>query len=139
MAAPQNGADLVLMVEDPATPGAYLPISDMDNFDDGSDQTEGQFPVFGNIVYVTPGPRLITLSMSGFRNGTDAGQTALRNAEKNRTEIRVKVLYDGTNGYTVLTRVKSRKGNAKPEGLQTIAFDFLASAPSVAVAGGPAI
>ena len=139
MAAPQNGADLVLQVENPAVPGAYLLVADMDNFDDGSDQTEGQFPVFGNIVYVSPGPRLITLTMSGFRNTADPGQTALLNAEKNRTEIRLKVMYDGINGYTVLTRVKSRKGGAKPEGLQTIAFDLLASAPSVAVAGGPAM
>jgi hypothetical protein len=138
MAAPQNGADLVLMVET-GTPTVYVAIADMDNFDDGADQNETQSPVFGNIVYVSPGPRLVTLTMSGFRNNTDAGQLLLLAAEKARTEIRLKVLYDGVNGYTVLTRVKSRKGSAKPEGLQTIAFDFLASAAAVAVAGGPAI
>jgi hypothetical protein len=139
MAAPQNGADLVLQVEDPANPGAYLAISDMDNFDDSADQNEAEFPVFGNIKYIVPAPRQVMLTMSGFRNITDPGQIALRAAEKARTEIRVKVMYDGVNGYTLLTRVKSRKGGAKPEGLQTMAFDFIATAASVAVAGGPAI
>ena len=139
MAAPQNGADLVLEVETAPASGVYVALSDMDNFDDGSDQNEQQQPVFGNIVYVSPGPRLVTLTMSGFRNNTDAGQVLLLAAEKARTEIRVRVKYDGTNGFTVVTRVKSRKGSAKPEGLQTIAFDLLTSQPSVIVAGGPAI
>lgn len=138
MAAPQNGADLVLEVET-AVADTFVPVSDMDNFDDGADQNETQQPVFGNIVYVSPGPRNVSFTISGFRNNTDAGQLLLLAAEKNRTVCRVRVKYDGINGYTVHARVKSRKGNAKPEGLQTIAFEFLASAPSVAVLAGPAI
>ena len=138
MAAPQNGADLVLEVET-AVADTFVPVSDMDNFDDGSDQNETQQPVFGNIVYVSPGPRTVSFTISGFRNNADAGQILLLAAEKNRTVCRVRVKYDGTNGYSVRARVKSRKGNAKPEGLQTIAFDFLASEASVIVGTGPTI
>jgi hypothetical protein len=138
MAAPQNGADLVLEVET-AVPTVYVAISDMDNFDDSADQNEAEFPVFGNTKYIVPAPRQVQFTMSGFRNIADAGQILLLAAEKLRTEIRIRVKYDGENGYTVLTRVKSRKGGGKPEGLQTIAFDFIATATAVIVGTGPVI
>jgi hypothetical protein len=136
--APVHGADFVLEVET-ATPGTYVPVSDMDNFDDGSDATEQDFPVFGNVTYNVPGARTVTMTASGFRTLADAGQLVLLAAEKARTPVNIRVKYDGTNGYTVQVNVKTRKGNAKAEGLQTIAFDMTAAAASVAVGSGPAI
>lgn len=139
MADPLNGDDLLVRVET-ATPATFVDVSDMDNVDDGSEQAENSFPVFGNKKYIVPGTRDVNITVSGFFNPTDAGQIRLLGAEKARTVIKVQILYDGTNGYTVPVRVKSRKGNGKPNGqLQTIAFDMTATADSVIAGTGPAI
>lgn len=133
-----EGADFVLMAET-AVPGTYVNVADMDNFDDGTDAPVQEFPVFGGTKYLIPGARAITFTASGFYNPTDAGQALLLAAEKDRDNIKIKVMYDGTNGYTIEVKVQSRKFNAKAEGLQTIAFDMLAQAASVVVGTGPAI
>lgn len=133
-----NGADFTLSAET-AVPGTYAIVADLDNFDDGTDAPVQEFPVFGGTKYQVPGARAITFTASGFLNPTDAGQILLLAAEKARTNIKVKVLYDGANGYTITVKVQSRKGNAKAEGLQTIAFDMLAQGASTIVGTGPAI
>src|SRR4051812_5112182 len=128
-----NGSDFQILVEDPANAGVYIAVADMDGEDESTDQQEDVVPVFGNTKYVIPGVRDVTFSVSGYHNGADTGQSILRTAEKTSVAARIKVLYDGVNGFTVLTRVRSRKHSAKPTGLQPVSFDFIATAASALI------
>ena len=138
--APVHGADFDVLVETTPGSGTYVAVNDMDNFDETTDAPSSEFPVFGNVKYQVAGVRAISFTVSGFRTMGDSGQGILLAAEKAGTSVKVKVLYDGTNGFTIDVFVKSRKGNAKAEGLQTLAYDFLATGTaSTAVGTGPAI
>ena len=57
-----------------------------------------------------------TISLSGDYEASDTAQTALRAAFDGGTEFHVQILWDGTNGHEVETRVESYEISASVEG-----------------------
>ena len=118
--------------------GIYDPVSDLNAFNKSSSRTIAQFPVFMRAVsYGIPAPREETFTASGYLSVADTGQNTLRTAEINNTTVFLKVLYDGTNGFTQEVRVGSKSFSVAPDGLQEVTFEFASVGAAVIVGTGP--
>ena len=138
MAGAFLGADFELHVES-ATPDTFILVGDLNSFSRNTARDNQTFPVFGSTVaYVIPGTREITYTVSGFLSD-DAGQERLREAEQNDTPIKVRVLWDGTNGFTQEVRVSSTTQDATPEGLQETSFELAGTGPAEIEGTGPLV
>jgi len=139
MPDPVNGRDFELYVLDTSvSPDAYVLVDGINQWDDQVNRERQSWPMFGRSTdYQTVGSREITYSMGGFLILTDPGQVIIRNAEIADDEVSIKVLYDGTNGYTQDVRIGTRSGSRTPEGLQTLTYEVAAVAAAVIVGSGP--
>jgi len=132
------GADFELHVET-STPDTYILVADLNSFSRNTSRDNQTFPVFGSsIAYVIPGAREVTYTAAGFLS-TDAGQERLRTVEQSDTPVKIKVLWDGANGFTQEVRVSSTTQDATPEGLQEVSYEFAATAAAVIVGTGPLV
>lgn len=120
------------------TPGTFVAVNGMDEWEQSGSATIDTFPSFGAATPLgIPTPTELTFTLSGFYDPTDAGQVRLRLIAQNRTTVVIKVLHDGTNGYTVEVRVGSRTvGASASGGPQTQSFEFAPSATPVVVGTG---
>jgi hypothetical protein len=134
------GEDFVLEIET-ATPGTFVPINGMDTWDSSDSQTIDTFPTFGATAnpLAIPSPPDISYSASGFFDAADAGQTRARLLGQTRATGKIKVMYDGTNGYTQGVRIASRTHGASAQGgPQTQTFEFAPDGTAPVIVGtGP--
>lgn len=138
MAGPALGEDFDLMVAAVATPTAFSAVGDMNSYRRGSSRDEARRTVFmRTLPYIIPARKDQTMEFAGFLNLTDAGQILLRTAEANGTEVIVKVMFDGTNGFTQQGKVRSFSHEAAPEDLQGHGFVVTPTADAVIVGTGP--
>jgi hypothetical protein len=119
------GEDLVVQVEDPATPGSFLVVADLNRYSTSNTRPTNRFPVFAGSAHETTGERAKTFTLSGFWNNDDPGQLALRAASDDNAEINIRVLPDGVNGFQCMILVGTEGGEATADeaSLQTISFD----------------
>lgn len=62
-------------------------------------------------------------TLSGYYDAGDTnGQIVIRTAWANRSDLYVKILWDGTNGFSVMTQVESYEIGAKVNERTTFAF-----------------
>lgn len=140
-ANPFLGADFEIYVLDVSlSPDAYVPIDDMNNFQRSTSRDKQTFPVFMRaLAHTIAGARGVTYTLSGFLDSDSDGQAILFAAEQNDTVVTIKVLWDGTNGFTQDVRVGSTSQNTTPEGLQEASFELIADADPVVVGSGPLV
>jgi len=140
-ANPFMGADFEIYVLDTSvSPDAYVPIDDMNNFQRSTSRDKQTFPVFMRaIAHVIPGARGVTYTLSGFLDSDSDGQAILFAAEQADSTVSIKVLWDGTNGFTQDVKVGSTSQNTTPEGLQEASFELIADADPVIVGSGPLV
>lgn len=137
---PENGADLVVNVEDPGSPGTYVPVNDMNSYNKNSSRDRTTYPVFmRTIPHTLVAPREVSFTLSGYLAMTDPGQQILRTAEENDTVANIEVLPDGTNGFRQDVRVGTRTHDADPEAFQEVSFEMAAADDPVQVGSGPII
>ena len=133
-----QGDDFVLYVET-TTPGTFVVVNDISEFSKSVTRDSSQVRVFARATpYVVTGGRNATYTATGFFNPTDPGQQRLRDMEAVDTPVKIRLLYDGTNGFTQEVKVTSYDYGASAEpGLQTYGFDLEANADAVIVGTGP--
>jgi hypothetical protein len=118
--------------------GTYSPISDLNSVSKNSQRTISQIPVLQRAVaYGIPGAREVTMSLGGFLSVGDTGQDILRAAEDANTTVFIKVLPDGTNGWTQEMRVGSQGYAMAPDGLQEFTWELASVAAAAIVGTGP--
>lgn len=137
---PNEGADLQVNVEDPGSPGTFIPVHDMNAYNKNSNRDRTTYPVFQRAVpHTLVGAREIAFTLSGYLNMTDPGQNALRDAEANDTAIVVEVLPDGVNGFRQSVRVGTVTHDADPEAFQEYSFEMSAEDTATVVGTGPVV
>jgi hypothetical protein len=88
-------------VEDPGTPGTYIPVNEMNRFSRRTGRSTSRTPVFMRArPHTTRSAREFTATISGFLNDTDPGQEIIRDAMNADTTVKLRVLPDGVNGFT---------------------------------------
>jgi len=140
MADPVLSRDFDLFVADlVVSPTNYIAVDGINQWDDQVNRERQAWPMFmRDTDYQTVGSREITYSMSGFLIPTDPGQVIIRSAEIADDEVSIKVLYDGTNGYTQTVRIGTRSGSRTAgTGLQTLTYEIAAVEAAVIVGTGP--
>lgn len=132
------GEDFRLEVET-ATPTTFVAVNGMDEWQANDSQNIDTFPTFGAATPLAiPAPPDVSFTISGFLDVADPGQIRLRLIARTRATVIIKVLYDGTNGYTQEVRVGSHGHTASASGgPQTQSFEFAPSATAVIVGTGP--
>jgi hypothetical protein len=133
-----TGEDLLVQVEDPAAPGTFITVADLDRYTSSNTRPASRLPVFGGPAHNTTGERAKTFTLSGFYNDDDPGQLALRAASDTNAEVTIRVLPDGTNGFecTILVGTEGGEANADEASLQTISFDCEAVTDEVPIGTG---
>src|SRR5688572_14556010 len=115
-----NGKDLDVFIET-ATPGTFIAVNDMNTFGKSVTKSVDRFPVFmRGTPYAVPGAREATYTMEGYLNTDDPGQLRLFALEAGDLAGKIKVMFDGTNGFSQEVKVSSYSYDAEPEGLQEI-------------------
>lgn len=132
------GEEFRLSVET-TTPGTFVAVTGMDEWEQNDSQSIDTFPTFGASVPLgIPSPPDISFSISGFFDPADAGQTRLRTIAQARSTVKIRVLHDGTNGYDISVRVGARTQSASASGgPQTQTFEFAPAAAASIVGTGP--
>lgn len=132
------GEDFLLEVET-ITPGTFVPVLGMDEWEENDSQTIDTFPTFGASTPLgIPTPPDVSFSISGFKDPVDAGQVRLRTVARARGTVNIRALHDGTNGYMQEVRIGSRTGGASASGgPQTQSFEFAPVGDPTIVGTGP--
>ena len=120
------------------TPGTYSPVSDLTTISNNSTRDKTATGVFMRTTkHTTFGPQDLSFTLSGLLSVGDSGQDILRTARDTNAVVSLKVLWDGTNGFTVLARVGGGTGNLTPEGLAETSFEISAEDAPAEVGDGP--
>jgi len=118
--------------------GTYAPISDLNTVSKNSNRNVSSFPVLNRaIAYSIPGSRDQTFSLGGYLSIGDTGQSTMIAAEIANTTCYVKILFDGTNGFSQAVKVGSRTLSITPDGLQGVTFELASVADPTIVGTGP--
>jgi len=134
MAWPEHGDQFKFEVDS----GGFVIVNDMNSFSKNSDRSVTKVPVFQRVLpHVVASARDQGYTLSGFLNGSDAGQNALRAAEAADAQVDIKVTFDGSNGFTQPVKVISYTMDADPEGLQEHGFTLEADGAAIVVGTGP--
>lgn len=136
---PVIGEVLKVSVEDPLTPGTFFDVTNMNAFDSQSSRAVRKERVF-NKTQPLRSPSTVrdqSCTVGGLVSIADSGQGVLNAAELAGTTVKIKILVDGTNGFTVVAYVTSYKFGAKPDGsFESISYDLEYAADPVAVGTG---
>jgi hypothetical protein len=140
MPDPVKSKDFDLFVADLAvSPITYVAVDGVSQWDDSTARERTAWPMLmRDTDYQTVGSREITYSMQGFKILTDPGQVIIRAAEEADDAVNIKVLHDGTNGYTQDVIIGTKSGSVVAgSGLQTMTLEIAAIAQHVLVGSGP--
>ena len=119
---------------------SYVIVNDISTLGIESSQDVGTFAAFGRTVpHKVTGPKDKSFSVEGYFSPGDAGQDRLRVQEAAGFEAGIKVMWDGTNGFTQLCYVSSYSfdADANEAGLQGYGFTFAPDSTAVIVGAGP--
>jgi hypothetical protein len=135
-----TGDEVVIEIEDPATPATFLPVNDLNRFSRRTTRSTTRTRVFMRAnPYVNRGAREFTVTISGFLSIGDPGQDALRAAMNTDVPVKLKVMPDGVNGFTQDFYVGNQGADASPDptALQEVSWELAEAAAPVAVGTGP--
>lgn len=135
---PLQGEQFKVLIET-ATAGVYVVIEFMNSYSKGSDSDETRYPVFNRatplVIAADPGE---SFSIGGFYDPADAGQLRAILKSRDGTDINIRVLPDGTNGFTQLVKILRHRHEASADpGFQLISFECVAQAAAVIQGTGP--
>lgn len=135
---PELGEDMVISAS-ATLAGAYSQVGDMNRFDyNVAAGNVTRTPVFMRATpYTTQGADEVTATLAGFFTMADTGQGILRTAAQTKTTAFLKVLWDGTNGFTQEFKVTSRRTGAAPDAMDEQSFDLSAADDAAIVGTGP--
>jgi len=140
MSNPIQGNLFECYVEDVSTsPSTFVPIDEMNNFQRSTQRDSQSFPVFMRATaHNIPGSRVVSGTLSGFLGTGSDGQDILRDAEQNDTTVRIRILWDGTNGFEQDFKVGSTSQTvAAGATLQETSFELLGDGDAAIVGSGP--
>lgn len=107
------------------TAGTYSKVNDLNRVSFNSNRPQTSQSVFMRPTqYTTFGQREQTYTLSGFKSIGDTGQGILDTAEDTNAVIAIKILRDGTNGWSQFVRVGTKREDMAPEGFQEISYDI---------------
>jgi hypothetical protein len=125
-------------LSEPPVEGTYVDLNDITTISKNSQRNSSQQSVFMKTTqYNTFGRKTVTFSLNGLLSIGDSGQDVLRAAEDSNDVVFLKVLWDGTNGFSIPCRVGSHTGNADPDTRIQITYDLSAEDDATAVGTGP--
>lgn len=125
-------------LSNPPVAGTYVDCNDLTTLSKNSTRNKQTQSVFMRATaYTTYGQREVTYSLNGLLSVGDSGQDALRTAEETNDVIFVKILWDGTNGFSVPCRVGTHTGNSTPENRVEITYELTAEDDATAEGTGP--
>ena len=123
-----------------AAPTVFLPVSFMNTFDISSEQNVGEFEVFDfpDPITFEGNPRR-SLSVGGYLALLDDGQDALLAAAAAGLNVILKMLWNGTDGFTQECKVRAYRGGARAgNNPEDVSFDFTPTTAAGTVIGdGP--
>lgn len=122
-----------------AVAGTYVIMEFMNSYSKGSDSDESRFHVFNRstplVIAADPGE---SFSIGGFYDPADPGQLRAITKSRDGTDVLLKVLPDGVNGFTQLVKILRHRHEASADpGFQLISFECVAQAPAVISGTGP--
>lgn len=113
-----------VLVADPSAPTVFVPVGLMNDWKFGNAENVAEFDVFDSDDPITfAGKPKRTISFTGYLGDADSGQAIILAASLGKTKPILKMLYDGTNGFTQEVRVNQYQGEAKA-GNTPIDFSF---------------
>jgi len=119
------------------TAGTYSKVNDLNRVAFNSNRPSTSQSVFmRSVQYTTFGKREQTYALSGFKSIGDTGQGILDTAAEDNSVIAIKILRDGTNGWSQFVRVGSNNESMAPEGLQEISYDLGAATAKTLIGTG---
>lgn len=135
-----TGDEVVLEVATNAAPTVFLPVNDMNRFSRRTTRSTSRTRVFMRaLAYVNRGAPEYATTISGFLNTDDPGQDALRDAMNTDVPVILKVMPDGTNGFTQAFYVGNQGADANPDptAMQEVSWELAEAAAPVIVGTGP--
>jgi hypothetical protein len=121
--------------------GTYDPVSLINSWDASFDENVSEYDVFqlADPIEVT-GRANSTMTFGGYlADSTDSGQARILSHETAKDFLFVKVLWDGTNGFTAKARVNTKRiSNRAGPNLAEVQYTFTIVPSSIAIVGtGP--
>jgi hypothetical protein len=133
-------SDFEVYVEDVSTsPTTWVAVHEMDNFQRQTQRDSQSRSVFMNpVAHNQPGGRVRSSTLSGLLSTDDDGQAILFAAEQDDDTIRLRVLWDGTNGFEEDFKVGSNSQGAAagPNWIEG-SFELLSQGGSAVIGAGP--
>ncbi|HEU4588139.1 MAG TPA: hypothetical protein VFS11_05810 [Gemmatimonadales bacterium] len=127
------GPDAVITVST-TSGGTYSPISDLDNYSFGNKRNTTKRSRFQNATQLTvSGSTDRTLTLSGMNSVGDTGQGVLKAAFTSQDDVFIKLLPDGTNGWTIQGKVSDASYSGKPDDAGEASFEISISEDPVEV------
>lgn len=121
---------------------SYVPVSLINSWDGDYNATIAEFEVFGNPdTLQVNGKAKSTIQFGGFLADADSGQTLIAAHEAAKDLMMIKVLWDGTNGFSAKARVTTKKLSAKAGAtLAEVMYTFTVVVSTITITGtGPAL
>lgn len=132
-----------LQVSDAIVTPVYAPVSLINSWDADYNESVSEYDVFMQADSLeVNGKARATMQFGGFlADSTDTGQTTIMAHEAAKDYLLVKVLWDGTNGFTCKARVNTKRLGAKAgPNLAEVMYTFTILPSTITiVALGPAL
>lgn len=120
--------------------GTYVQLSGMNTLSHATSANDSTEAVFESDLDINiPGSRSQSLTLSGLLYTGDAGQTLVIAADGTTDILFIKVLWDGTNGFSQPVKVSGKTGGTTKRGAATVSFTLPVQAAGTAIAAGPAL
>lgn len=137
MADPVHGSNCLVKVASAAVPATFVTVENLNQFSANSTHGATTEKVFGKTIPL----RAEDVAEQGFTVGgfvtlADAGMQIIADAEVGRLKLTVKVLFDGTNGFSQECMVTTSKIDANPKAFVGVSCDFVGTAARVVVGVG---
>lgn len=139
---PFPSKDFKIQVASAAVPATFKDVGGMRTWSADGNEDISETDVFHQTDPIQNyGRERNTFSLSGLLTGPDDGQDIIQAAVAGRLTVILKVLWDGTNGFTVVARPNTRRGTGQAgNGFAEITWDFTLLPSTMTIAGtGPLI
>lgn len=140
---PFPSKDFKIQVASAAVPGTFVDVGQMRSWSVDGNEDLSETDVFHQDDPIeNVGRERMTFGLQGLlAAAADSGQALIQAAVAARTKVILKVLWDGTNGFTAEATVSQRRGNGSAgNGFAEVNWDFRLKPSSVTIVGtGPVI
>jgi hypothetical protein len=135
--APIDGALLTIQIET-ATPGVYVALNGVDRYSRRSGRASRKQSVFGQSNQVSStGVLAESVTLAGIADVADPGLLRAVAMKAGDLQASIKILFDGTNGYTQPCKVSALDTDGDPDDFVTFSITFETMAAAVVVGTGP--